>query len=220
MAGNLTRGYSLNGCTSGMAGVKAFYVAQTRSVSSLTRLDGYITQMTMYAGYYFFKYQCQRNTGNFNESFEWKRDIGLRVNNQTATMVVNGMNVQMREELFRLTKYPCYLIIEDRTGAFWLMGETGGSYIDKIDASTGQQGTDRRGQTVSFKAEELQLAASVNADVISTIYQGDTSCILQDSDGGYLTDSDSSPLSDYCTGTGSGTSDFYIIDFVTNDFVI
>jgi hypothetical protein len=220
MAGNLTRGYTLNGCTSGMAGVKSFYVAQTRSVYSITRADGYITGIVMYSGNYFFKYQCQRNTGNFSESYEWKRDIGLRVNNQTATMVVNGMNVSMREELFRLTKYPVLLIVEDRTGAFWLMGETGGAYIDKIDASVGQNGTDRRGQTVSFKAEELQLAAQVNANVMANIYLGDTSCILQDSTGDYLQDSDGSYLSDYCSNVSPATGDFYVIDFDTNDFVI
>lgn len=218
MAGNLTRGYTLNGCTSGMAGVKSFYVAQTRSVFSITRSNGIITGLVMNAGNYFYKYQCQRNTGAFNESYEWKRDIGLRVNNQTATMVVNGMNVSMREELFNLTRYPVLLIIEDRTGAFWLMGETGGCYVDKIDASVGQNGTDRRGQSVAFKSEELQLAAQVSQTVMNNIYLGDTSCILQDSDGSYLQDSDGSYLSDYCTGTVIG--DFYIVDFDTNDFVV
>ena len=145
-------------------------------------------------------------------------DIGLRVNNQTATMVVNGMNVAMREELFRLTKYPVLLIIEDRTGAFWLMGETGGAYVDKLGASVGQNGTDRRGQEVSFKAEELQMAAQVNANVMANIYLGDTNCILQDSDGSYLQDADTSYLSDFCTGTVVG--DFYVVDFDTNDFVV
>lgn len=220
MAGTLTRGYTLNGCTSGMAGVKNFYVAQTRSVYSLTRLNGYITALTMTAGSFFYKYQCQRNTGVFNESFEWKRDIGLRVNNQTATLVVNGMNVTMREELFTMSKYPVLLIIEDRTGAFWLMGETGGCYLDKIEASLGQNGTDRRGQTVNFRAEELQLAAQVNSSVMATIYGGDTSCFLQDSTGDFLTDSDGTPLTDYCTTAGSGAGDFYVIDFATNDFVV
>lgn len=172
MAWNLTQGFTLNSGQKGVGGFRAFYFIQKRYVTTLVRSFGKVSSIATSGGNTFYKYDVQRGTASFSESFSWKTETGLKVYEQSATLKIVGTQKSVREEISNLAKYPLLIVMEDRNGVFWVMGESVGAFVESVNAQISGEAGGERGVTISFKASEFNLAPSIDASVFATVYTG------------------------------------------------
>jgi hypothetical protein len=163
----LTTGYNI-GCAS-IGGIRHVYIAGFSDVSSYIKDGNNISGIIMNAGKYFYKYQVR--AASFEESQELKRETGQVVNSQTASFAINSLDTVTRAEIITMSKIPVLLIIEDRVGAYWLMGENYGGWLSKVNSGLGTTGSDRRGMVLSFTSEQTSLTPKVLS--VSGIISGD-----------------------------------------------
>lgn len=206
----LTTGYNI-GCNA-MGGIRQIYIAGYDDVQNIVRSGNIVASITMMSGKKFYRYQVR--AASFTESHEVKEN-GQIVNSQTASFSLNSLTSVMRAEISRMAKLPLLLIIQDRVGVFWLMGEMYGGRLTKVESGLGSTGSDRRGMVLSFSSEQVSFAPIVASVAgITEIEIGDA-CILVDSDGILITDSDDIEIVDGdCGGGDFMKSDFSSIDFL------
>ena len=206
----LTTGYNI-GCAA-TAGIRQIFIAGYDDVLTIVRSGNIVASITMKSGKKFYRYQVR--AASFTESHEVKEN-GQIVNSQTASFAVNSLTSVMRAEISRMAKLPLLLIIQDRVGVYWLMGELYGGRLIKIESGLGSTGSDRRGMVLSFSSEQLSFAPIVASVAGITEAEIGDDCVFVDSDGIAFSDSDDIDMVDgECGGGDFLKSDFSSIDFL------
>ena len=164
----LTQGYTFD-CKDNIGGLKAVWFIGWNDVSSLTESSGTITAITKASGKVFYKYQLVRNTSSFTENIAGSVENGTVVYNQELSIIINKMQVSMRNEILLLAKNNMMAVIEDQNGRYWLAGRYNGLDLLSGSASTGTAQADRNGYTLTFSGGEKEMAPAVQASVIATL---------------------------------------------------
>jgi hypothetical protein len=164
----LTQGYTFD-CKDNIGGLKAVWFIGWNDVSSLTESSGTITAITKASGKVFYKYQLVRNTSSFTENIAGSVENGTVVYNQELAIIINKMQVSMRNEILLLAKNNMMAVIEDQNGRYWLAGRYNGLDLLSGSASTGTAQADRNGYTLTFSGGEKEMAPAVQASVIATL---------------------------------------------------
>jgi hypothetical protein len=166
---NLTQGFTLSGCKDGIGGLLEVYFIEKGNVSTYVKASGTVTALTKLTGKRFYKYELQRNTAEFKETIEGNPDNGTVTFKQELSIVLNRLDVSTRNEILLLAQNNLWVVIKNRNGGFQLMGEQLGSDLTKGESGPGKSGTDRSGHTLTFTAEEPELAAFVNSTVAAAL---------------------------------------------------
>lgn len=169
MACALTQGYSLLGCKDGIGGISEVYFIEKGNVSSYVKVSGQVTAITKATGKQFYKYELQRNTSTYVENIESNPDNGTVAYNQELTIILNRLQVSVRNEILLLAKNQLIAVVKDRNSNYWMLGETGGLDLTSGTAGPGTAATDRSGYSLTFTAQEPELAAGVSSAVAAAL---------------------------------------------------
>jgi hypothetical protein len=164
----LTQGYTFD-CKDNIGGLKSVWFIGWNDVASVTESSGTITAITKASGKVFYKYQLVRNTSSFTENIAGSVENGTVVYNQELTVIVNKMQVSMRNEILLLAKNNMMAVVEDQNGRYWLAGRYNGLDLLSGSASTGTAQADRNGYTLTFSGGEKEMAPAVQSSVIATL---------------------------------------------------
>lgn len=164
----LSQGYTFD-CKDNIGGLKSVWFIGWNDVASVTESSGTITAITKASGKVFYKYQLVRNTASFTENIAGSIENGTVVYNQELTIVINKMQVSMRNEILLLGQNNMMAVVEDQNGRYWLAGRYNGLDLLSGSASTGTAQADRNGYTLTFSGGEKELAPAVASAVIATL---------------------------------------------------
>lgn len=106
---------------------------------------------------------------------EDKGDAGVRFIVSLAAATVY-MSQQNRNVLETLRRRRLTLIIEDRNGRYWLIGEDGAARVENITGTTGAARTESNQYTFTFRAFTRWLPRTVSADVVENLQIGAIDC--------------------------------------------
>jgi hypothetical protein len=162
----LTQGYTFD-CKDNIGGLKSVWFIGWNDVSSVTVASGLVSAITKSAGKVFYKYQLVRNTASFTENIAGSIENGTVVYNQELTVVINKMNVSMRNEILLLAQNNLMAVVEDQNGRYWLAGRYNGLDLLTGSSSTGTAQSDRNGYTLTFSGGEKELAPEVSSGIIA-----------------------------------------------------
>lgn len=164
----LTQGYTFD-CKDNIGGLKAVWFIGWNDVASVTVASGVVSAITKGAGKVFYKYQLVRNTASFTENIAGSIENGTVVYNQELTIVINKMQVSMRNEILLLAQNNMMAVVEDQNGRYWLAGRYNGLDLLSGTAGTGTAQSDRNGYSLTFSGGEKELAPEVASGVIATL---------------------------------------------------
>jgi hypothetical protein len=133
----------------------------------VTVASGLVSAITKSAGKVFYKYQLVRNTASFTENIAGSIENGTVVYNQELVVVINKMNVSMRNEILLLAQNNLMAVVEDQNGRYWLAGRYNGLDLLTGSSSTGTAQSDRNGYTLTFSGGEKELAPEVSSSIIA-----------------------------------------------------
>lgn len=162
----LTQGYTFD-CKDNIGGMKAVWFIGWNDVASVTVASGLVSAITKSAGKVFYKYQLVRNTASFTQNIAGSIENGTIVYNQELTIVINKMQVSMRNEILLLAQNNMMAVIQDSNDRYWLAGRYTGLDLLSGSASTGTAQTDRNGYTLTFSGGEKELAPEVSSSIIA-----------------------------------------------------
>lgn len=164
----LTQGYTFD-CKDNIGGLKAVWFIGWNDVSAITEASGTVTAITKASGKVFYKYQLVRNTSSFTENIAGSIENGTVVYNQELSIIINKMQVSMRNEILLLGQNNMMAVVEDQNGRYWLAGRYNGLDLLSGSASTGTAQADRNGYVLTFSGGEKEMAPAVASAVISTL---------------------------------------------------
>lgn len=166
MACALTQGYTFD-CKDNVGGLKAVWFISANDVASVTESSGLITAITKASGKVFYKYQLVRNTSSWTETIAGSTENGTVVYNQELLIVINKMQVSVRNEILLLAQNNLVAVIEDQNGKYWLAGRLNGLDLTAGTAGTGLAQSDRNGYSLTFTGGERALAPEVSSGIIA-----------------------------------------------------
>lgn len=164
----LTQNYVLD-CKDSQGGLEAVWFIPYNDVTAVTEASGVVTGITKAAGKQFYKYQLVKNTASFTENIQGNIENGTVNYDQQLVIVINKLQVNMRNEILLLAKNNLMAVVKDKNGRYWLAGRYSGLDLLSGSGSTGTAATDRSGYSLTFSGSERELAPEVQASVISTL---------------------------------------------------
>lgn len=164
----LTQGYSFD-CKDNQGGLEAVWFIGWNDVASVTEASGVVTAITKASGKVFYKYQLVKNTASFTENIQGNIENGTINYDQQLVIVINKLQVNMRNEILLLARNNMMAVVKDKNGRYWLAGRYSGLDLLSGSAGTGTASTDRNGYSLTFSGAERELAPEVQASVIATL---------------------------------------------------
>ena len=165
MACSLTSGYVLD-CKDSLGGIVDVMFMASGDLTSYTEASGVVTAITKGAGKKFFKYALVKGTSSLTENINASVENGTIFYQQELTMIINKLQVAVRNELLLLAKNLLVAIVHDSNDAYWIIGLKNGIDITAGNAGTGTAQGDRSGYTLTFTGKEPALAQQVSSSII------------------------------------------------------
>jgi len=159
MSCNLTAGYAL-GCRDAVGGIKEIRLAVFNTTGSVnTNGSGTVTGFTGYASGTagsnpFYKYDLTKATSQFTETINASTENGSLFFQQDLTLIINRLQVQVRNEMFVLAQNRLIAIVRDRMDQFWVLGADTGLEVTAGTSQTGTANGDRSGYEITFTSME------------------------------------------------------------------
>lgn len=170
MACALTQGFTTLDCKDNTGGVIEFLITELANVETVIDTDGLITAITMAPGSQFWEYKQLKETAQWTEELKTTPANGTIAYNQTANIVLFKRDTAKRNEIKLLSQNVVCIIVKDKNGSYWLLGETQG--CDLADGSkydSGKAGTDKNGWDLAFGAVEHEPAKEVDSSLIAAL---------------------------------------------------
>lgn len=163
---NLTSGYSLD-CRDSIGGVKTIYITELANKSSITAASGTITAFTLTAGKKFWTYELMKETASLTENIVTSDTNGTVFYEQDLTFTIRKMQASLSQEIKLLAQNRLMIIVLDRNGKYFLLGQNNGAEMQASSAATGTAFGDMNGYTLAFKSKEESPANEVAANLIA-----------------------------------------------------
>jgi hypothetical protein len=166
----LTQGFDTLDCKDNTGGVIEFLITELANLESITTTDGAITAITMAPGSQFWEYKQLKETADWTEDLKATPANGTIAYNQTANLVLFKRDTEKRNEIMLLAQNTVAIIVKDKNGSYWLLGEEQGCDLaDGSKYASGKAGTDKNGWDLVFSAVEHEPAKEVDGTLISTL---------------------------------------------------
>lgn len=168
MACALTQGYQID-CKDSLGGLVEVYFMNWHDLVSVTETAGVITALTKATGERFWKYELVKSTASFTENLNASVENGTIFYQQELTIIINKLQVNMRNEILLLAQSLLVAVAKDGNGKFWMLGRTRGLDVTTGSAATGVAEGDRNGYTLTFTGKEKYLAPEVSSGVAADL---------------------------------------------------
>lgn len=168
MACALTSGYVLD-CKDSLGGITDVMFIAKADLTSYTEASGVVTAITKASGKKFYKYELVKGTSSFVENINASVENGTVFYQQELTIIINKLQVAVRNELLLLAKNYLVAIAHDNNGKYWIMGLLNGMDISAGSAGSGTAQGDRSGYTLTFTGKEPALAQEVSGSIIAAL---------------------------------------------------
>ena len=166
MACALTSSYTLD-CRDNVGGIKTVYMTELANISSITSASGVITAISMVATKVFRTYQLEKETGEYNEAITTNDVNGTLYYDQNVTLPIRKLSATLSSEIKLIAQNRLAMIVLDRNGKYFLVGETNGAELQTSTASAGKAMGDYNGYTLIFKGKEESFAKEVSSGIIA-----------------------------------------------------
>jgi hypothetical protein len=156
-------------CKDNSGGILEVYFIERGAVTSIAEASGVVTGLTKASGKRFWKYELPKETGSLTENMTGNIQNGTVFYASELKIVVNKLNVTIRNEIKLLAQATMIAVAKDNNGKYWLIGRTSG-----IDLTTGTLGTgtafgDRSGFDMTFSGSEPEPMLEVNSTIASAL---------------------------------------------------
>lgn len=168
MACTLTSDLDL-GCRDSVGGIKKIYVTEHANLTAITSATGVISAITMASTTQFFIYNLEKESAEWTETTTVSVENGTKFSEQSLTASITKMTAAKRNELKLLSQNRIAVIVLDRNGLYWLLGENNGMDLLTKEAKTGKAMGDMSGYTLTLNGKEENEAQTVSSSIIATI---------------------------------------------------
>jgi hypothetical protein len=169
MACNLTTGRTL-ACRDSVGGIKTIYVTELDNKETLTSAtEGLISAFTLAEGKQFWEVALIKETSFFTDVYTGSTENGTLFSDQALTVIFNKGDVATRNFVKLLAQNRLMVIVLDRNGVYWLLGETNGLDLVTGSFGSGTAMADRNGYELSFVGKEPASAQSVTSGLIASL---------------------------------------------------
>lgn len=161
-------------CRDSVGGVAEVYLTEFNNVpqANITSSSGVISAATCSAGKRFFTYQLEKENAQFDYKDTASVDAGTLFSEQTLSFTLKKMSAALRNNLRTLSQNRLHIIVKDKNGVYWWMGQTGGADLLDNSASTGKGMGDMNGFTLSFTAKEGDAPNTISAALVALLQIG------------------------------------------------
>ena len=164
----LTQGYSLD-CRDSLGGITEVYFIEKGNVSAITVASGSVSAITKVAGKRFYKYELVPGTASLTENINANVQNGTVFYAQELSIVLNKLQTATRNEILLLAKNTLVGVVKDNNGQTFLLGYLYGLNVTGGNGATGTAQGDRSGYTLTFSAQEKELAPAVDSGVFNAL---------------------------------------------------
>ena len=164
----LTQGYSLD-CRDSLGGITEVYFIEKGNISAITVASGSVSALTKVAGKRFFKYELVPGTASLIENINANVQNGTVFYAQELSIVLNKLQTSTRNEILLLAQNNLVAVVKDNNDQTFLLGYLYGLNLTGGNGATGTAQGDRSGYTLTFSAQEKQLAPAVASGVFNAL---------------------------------------------------
>lgn len=168
MACALTQGYSLD-CRDSLGGITEVYFISKANISAITVASGSVSALTKVVGSRFYKYELVPGTASLTENINANVQNGTVFYAQELSIVLNKLQVPTRNEILLLAQNTLLCVVKDNNDQTFLLGRVQGINLTGGNAATGTAQGDRSGYTLTFSANEKELAPGVASGVFNAL---------------------------------------------------
>lgn len=155
MACPLTQNLILD-CQDQVGGIETVYIAEraNRTDTMIYNGSGQITTGILQETFFFYRYQFKKASSEYKQTVQ--RDIvaGTTFWQTELTLQIPKREFAKRNELKLLAYNTCMIVIKDRNGKYWLMGENNGAEVVSGGDGSGKAMGDVNGYDLVFQSEE------------------------------------------------------------------
>lgn len=164
----LTTGFALD-CKDAVGGIKNIWVITNANKGTFTKsASGTITTWTPVANS-MFKYELKKATSSFETNVMADPVKGTTYFESKISIQLNKMEVYKRNEIKLLAQVPVMVVIQDRNGTFWVVGDNNGCDLSTGKGSSGQAMGDFNGWNLEFTAQEEDMPCILAAGVVTSL---------------------------------------------------
>lgn len=168
MACSITSGYTLD-CKDNVGGIKTIYITELGNKSSITSASGVITAFSLTSGNKFWTYQLEKETATMKDDQKLNVQNGTLYNEQEVTFTIRKMAASIKNQLRLIAQNDVMVIVLDRNGIYWLLGEANGLNMTANTAESGTAFGDFTGQKITLSGKEETYAKQVTSSLMTTL---------------------------------------------------
>jgi len=171
MACAVTSGYAVD-CRDSIGGIKKILIASYSNLNALVPFAftaDVITTISMVGSTKFWAYEQVKETSSFTEAIQVSPENGTRGYETTLTAVFNKSDTPLRNQIRLLAQNTVAIIIQDRNGKYWMMGQYAGAEMANSSHTSGQAMADRNGYELSFISKEAEPMFEISAAAVTAV---------------------------------------------------
>lgn len=157
------------GCKDSVGGIKQILITELENKLAITSVTGNITVFTLTTGKRFWQYDFEKETSEFTEKPTPNHENGTLFYEQETKIRLNKRDVTKRNELHLLAQNRVMIIVLDRNGVYWLIGEANGCDLMPSTSPTGKAMGDFNGYELTFMGKEAQPAQTITSSLITAL---------------------------------------------------
>lgn len=157
------------GCRDSQGGVKTVYITELDNKETITSSAGIITAFELATGKRFWQYDLTKETAELTEKPTTSIENGTLFYDTELKISIMKRDVAKRNEFHLLAQSPLMIIVLDKNGLYWLMGEANGADLMPSESKTGKASGDFNGYNLVFNAKEAQPMNTVQSSLIATL---------------------------------------------------
>jgi len=156
-------------CRDAVGGIKKIYITELANKSAITASAGAISAFTLSTGKQFWTYDLVKETAEYEQKINTSVEAGTVFYETELKVMLHKTSVATRNELKLIAQNQLMIIILDRNGDYWLMGESNGADLVPSTSKSGKAMGDFNGYELVFNAKESDLMQTVASGLIATL---------------------------------------------------
>lgn len=164
----LTTGFALD-CKDGVGGIKNIWIIQSSKKGTFTKdVSGSVTAWTPTANS-LFKYELRKASSSFETDIMTSQQNGTTFYETKLAIQLNKMEAYKRNELKLLAQQLLIIIVLDKNGVYWVLGDSNGMDMTTGKGNSGTAMGDFNGWNIEFTAQEEDMPAILSSGVVTSL---------------------------------------------------